>query len=77
MNPFGADSRRMVARPNDTWARNSRQWSVVGQPLRPGAEDIAFTERALAEWLGTERRAGPVALVLGVTPELCGVPNVL
>lgn len=46
------------------WTRHARQWALVGPPLRPAAEDIAFMEAAAA-------RSGPGrALILGVTPEL-------
>jgi SAM-dependent methyltransferase len=56
------------------WNHYSRQWSDLGPPLRPSAEDLAFTRSAIAEWLRTTRRAARTQLILGVTPELCGLP---
>lgn len=47
----------------DHWPDHARRWSLVGPPLRPGAEDLAFVERALPH---TVRRA----LLLGATGEL-------
>lgn len=55
--------------PRDHWPRHARQWALVGPPLRPGPDDVAATERAVAAWSAGEGRA-PRALVLGVTPEL-------
>ncbi len=52
----------------DHWPRHAEQWARVGPPLRPAAEDIASVSARV-----TTR--GPVrALVLGVTPELVGLP---
>lgn len=60
--------------PVNHWKDHARQWSHVGQPLRPGPEDVAFTHAAIREWLRTSGRTDPTLLVLGVTPELCGLP---
>ena len=58
-----------VAGRHDHWSQHARQWSLVGQPLRPGPEDIGASRTAVAEWLETAGRA-PDILVMGVTPEL-------
>src|SRR5579872_3315484 len=57
----------------DLWKRQARQWSHVGPPLRPGPQDIALTRSAISEWLGTANRSDPCLLIMGVTPELCGL----
>lgn len=50
------------------WRDIGRMWSLVGAPLRPGPEDVAFVESELE---GRDGTAGPPrALILGVTPEL-------
>lgn len=55
------------------WLRHSRQWSGVGPPLKPSAEDADITLRALMPHLAS--RTGPCRVViLGVTPELVGLP---
>lgn len=46
-----------------TWSTHARQWSLLGPPLRPSAEDTAFVETVVG---ATRPRR---ALVLGVTPE--------
>src|SRR4051812_44140255 len=63
------------ARTSDHWAHHARQWSHVGAPLRPGPEDLAAARRALDEWLVRPGRADATVLVLGVTPELCALPD--
>lgn len=57
----------------DHWPLHARRWSLVGPPLRPCAEDLAFVATAVTDWAGTRDRS-PDVLVLGVTPELVGVP---
>jgi SAM-dependent methyltransferase len=52
---------------SDHWPRHVRQWSLVGPPLRPCAEDVAIFERIAAD------QRGGTAIVLGVTPELVGM----
>jgi SAM-dependent methyltransferase len=55
-------------RPPDHWPLHALQWSRIGPPLRPVAEDLAPVARALSLLLP---RARPLrALLLGVTPEL-------
>lgn len=51
------------------WGKASRQWSLVGSPLRPDASDVAFAEAAIAEQFRATGRP-PRAVLLGVTPEL-------
>ncbi|BBK30701.1 methyltransferase family protein [Stella humosa] len=61
-----------MSRPADgsaNWGKASRQWSSVGSPLRPCAEDVAFTEAAIDRQFGQTGRP-PAAVLLGVTPEL-------
>ena len=51
------------------WARQAKQWSQLGPPLRPSAEDMVPCQAAIDEW--HSRHAGaPRALILGVTPDL-------
>jgi SAM-dependent methyltransferase len=51
------------------WRDVSLQWNLIGPPLRPSFEDIAFYTAQIHRWA---RRHGQVsALILGVTPELC------
>ena len=52
------------------WRQASRQWSVLGSPQRPSAEDVAAVERAIAACGDPDRALR--AVVLGVTPELVG-----
>ncbi len=58
----------------DHWKDHARQWSLVGPPLRPCPEDAARVEMESVPWLGTLSRTSPGVLVLGVTPELTGLP---
>jgi SAM-dependent methyltransferase len=55
----------------EAWHRNAAQWSAVGPPLRPSAEDIALYAAPLGEHLSAA--PGAPALLLGVTPELAGL----
>jgi UDP-N-acetylmuramyl tripeptide synthase/SAM-dependent methyltransferase len=57
----------------DHWNEHARQWSHVGQPLRPGREDVAVAS-AMAERVAAGLRRPIQALVLGVTPELVTMP---
>ncbi len=54
----------------DHWGRVARMWSLLGPPLRPSPEDGEFVRHAIEAWLATASSTQPVALVLGVTPEL-------
>ncbi len=45
------------------WQKQARQWSRIGSPLRPCAEDVANFKKALGD-------APMRCLLLGVTPEL-------
>jgi SAM-dependent methyltransferase len=62
-----------VADRHDHWARHATQWSHVGPPLRPGAEDIAAASELVATSGWDPDSRSPRALVLGVTPELVGM----
>lgn len=53
----------------DHWPRHARQWALVGPPLRPCAEDVAFAEAAVTQ-AGAAGDGPRHGLVLGVTPEL-------
>lgn len=48
----------------DHWDNHARQWSIIGSPLRPCAEDIHNIKSAIK---GTE------GLILGATPELASL----
>jgi SAM-dependent methyltransferase len=58
-----------MAEQSDQWIKNARQWSLVGPPLRPSAEDVRVVEDALRH-TRPAGSAGLRAMVLGVTPEL-------
>jgi hypothetical protein len=64
----------MPSLPTEPWKVHARQWSSVAQPLRPGIEDIASTSSAVSEWLRSTERKDPTVIIMGVTPELCGLP---
>lgn len=55
-----------------SWSRHSRQWSLIGSPLRPDAEDCRLFWDLIGEIV--ESRPAPRALMLGVTPELALLP---
>jgi|AGTN01.1.fsa_nt_gi hypothetical protein len=50
----------------DHWHGHARQWSRIGSPLRPCAEDVARIRSAV-------ERCGDRGLILGATPELAGM----
>ena len=54
----------------DHWSQHARQWSLIGSPLRPSAEDISLLEQAVTAWSAANRSAAPRALLCGVTPEI-------
>ena len=54
----------------DHWNQHARQWSLIGPPLRPSAEDISLLEQALTAWSASNVIAAPHALLCGVTPEI-------
>lgn len=54
----------------DHWNQHARQWSLIGSPLRPSAEDISLLEQALTAWSASNVIAAPQALLCGVTPEI-------
>jgi SAM-dependent methyltransferase len=56
-------------KPRDQWGKMARQWDLVGQPLRPGPEDIAALEKFVAQIAAPQ----PEALLLGVTREIAGM----
>lgn len=54
------------ARSPSHWAAHARQWSLVGSPLRPHADDVAIVR----DWLDTTTAPGACGVLLGATPEL-------
>src|SRR5689334_1890777 len=58
--------------PGDHWMHIARAWSHSGPPLRVSREDVAAYADAVAT-LRTSPQA-PRVLVLGVTPEIHGMP---
>lgn len=55
------------------WGQHAQQWSRVGPPLKPSAQDGQLTLRALRTVF--EQSTGPCRLaLLGVTPELVHLP---
>ena len=57
------------------WERHARQWSLVGPPLRPAAQDVAFAGAAIDAWRRDTGRDDLTFLLMGVTPELCRIPT--
>ena len=57
------------------WERHARQWSLVGPPLRPEAQDVTFARAAVDAWRRDTGRDDPTLLLMGVTPELCALPT--
>ena len=54
------------------WAKVARNWKLLGPPLRPSQEDVRFSQQAVGTWRG---QGAPLrVLLLGVTPELWGLP---
>ena len=49
------------------WEAHAAQWSLIGSPLRPHAQDLAIAQRAIDRFAGESQW---YALVLGVTSEL-------
>lgn len=55
------------------WLEAARLWQFLGPPLRPAAEDVGFLKDAVREWTAAQA-APPRVLLLGVTPEIYGLP---
>ena len=51
------------------WGQLADRWRLQESPGRPCAEDVGFYEEAVQRWHGG-RSAAPLALLLGVTPEI-------
>lgn len=60
--------------PSEVWSAHARQWSLLGPPLRPRAEDVQAVRDQVAAWQSEVGRPAPRALLLGVTPELAALP---
>jgi hypothetical protein len=54
------------------WEKNALNWRLMGPPLRPDYEDVALYIQAVREWNGNSTASR--VLLLGVTPELYGMP---
>lgn len=54
------------------WRNVALQWHHIGPPLRPDDEDVELYIQAVREW--SEKPIAPRVLLLGVTPELFGIP---
>ena len=52
------------------WRSLAERWRLQESPGRPCAEDVGFYEEAVARWHQGSRAASPLALLLGVTPEI-------
>jgi len=55
---------------SDHWNQHARQWSLIGTPLRPAADDILLLEKEIRDWRARAAVAAPHALLCGVTPEI-------
>ncbi len=54
------------------WSQHAKQWSLVGSPLRPCAEDSNLYWNLIGDLIAG--LAAPQVLLLGVTPELALLP---
>lgn len=54
------------------WSAVAERWKLVGPPLRPSPEDEREYSRVVLDW--SHSHGSPRALILGVTPELHGLP---
>lgn len=53
------------------WSKIAASWKLIGSPLRPIDEDLAFVRSTVEDWDGSKP---PRVLILGVTPELHDLP---
>jgi SAM-dependent methyltransferase len=67
MTTRDVDSRRA-----SVWGRHAGQWSRLGSPLRPSAEDINGYQRVVRRWAQDYGR--PRIALWGVTPEIVEMP---
>jgi SAM-dependent methyltransferase len=72
LDEVAAPRRPDAARAGDHWPELARRWSQTGPPLRVSPEDQRAYAQAAAERL--REGARPRVLLLGVTPELYGLP---
>ncbi|HEX2880768.1 MAG TPA: class I SAM-dependent methyltransferase [Polyangiaceae bacterium] len=54
------------------WSAVAERWKLVGPPLRPSSVDAEEYARVVLDWAAVQ--GSPRALILGVTPELYGLP---
>ncbi len=57
----------------DHWNQHARQWSLIGPPLRPAAQDVQLLETELCGWQKRADAGSPRALLCGVTPEIAAM----
>ncbi|ABA88207.1 SAM-dependent methyltransferase, type 11 [Syntrophotalea carbinolica DSM 2380] len=55
------------------WNQHARQWRKIGPPLRPQAEDLDFLTHSIVNQPRFTQKP-PDILLLGVTPEITGLP---
>lgn len=55
---------------DDHWQQHAAQWHLLGSPLRPCFEDTRLFEEIVRSWAVAAGCSRPLALLLGVTPEL-------
>jgi SAM-dependent methyltransferase len=55
------------------WQRHAQQWDLIGPPLRPVPEDVAFTAAALNGLPHADEDGALSSILLGVTPELAAI----
>lgn len=56
------------------WSRAALVWNQLGSPLRPVEADLLPVRGGLASWCADHPGRTPHGLILGVTPELYGLP---
>lgn len=56
--------------PAGQWPRVALNWRLIGAPLRPVAQDVAFYAQVIDDWQTDHPGRAPRGLILGVTPEL-------
>jgi len=56
----------------DVWQRHSRNRRLYGPPLRPSAQDVRTYWQTANQWI--RKYGAPRVLLLGVTPEIYGLP---
>jgi SAM-dependent methyltransferase len=60
----------LTANSENHWEKHAKQWELVGQPLRPSAEDTDCFSDVVRQYAKANSEPAPLALLLGVTPEI-------